>query len=309
VGATALAGYRLGAVTRARLRTAWRGSLAAAALLIAAKAARAIKVPRRAEQLRDVVRSSYRLLGLRGTALLLYHRVGGALPGDERRYTLTPRNALHPLDCRSRTSDADVFNQIFIECTYDNIEELEHAEFVVDCGANCGYSTAYFLTRCPRAEVIAIEPDADNAAMLARNTLAYGSRVQLLRSAIWSHPTALVVSGEIYRDGRAWTRIVREARPGEPNSFQAVDIGTLLRDSTHERISILKVDIEGSEGVVFSAGYESWLPRVDNILIELHDDSPFGDCSSIFRRAIADEGFAISHYGELVVCRRNPRSP
>jgi hypothetical protein len=46
----------------------------------------------------------------------------------------------------------------------------------------------------------------------------------------------------------------------------ATDIGTLLDRSGEQRISVLKVDIEGAERVVFVKNYESWLPKVDNEL-------------------------------------------
>jgi FkbM family methyltransferase len=291
-------------VIRALLRRGSRASLGVIGILVFAKLIRVIRDPRGVQQLIKLLRGSNRLLGARGAARFLCHRFGHALLPKGRLVALAPRNALHPLVCRSGTSDAQVFSQIFLERAYDCVEEYADAQLIVDCGANAGYSTAYFLTACPEADVIAVEPDAENAAMLERNTLAYGARVRVLRSAIWSHPTPLVISDDAYRDGRAWTRQVREADPGDARSFEGVDIGTLLRESSHERISILKIDIEGAEGVVFSSGYESWLPSVDTILIELHNDSLFGDCSAIFHRAIADQGFTVSQSGELTVCTR-----
>ena len=286
-------------------------AVATVTALIAAKAVRVIKDPRGLQQTLRLLRSCYRLLGSRQSCVFLYQRFARRAAANGARFTLTPRNARHALECRSGTSDAQVFSQIFLEGNYDALDGLEGAEFIVDCGANCGYSTAYFLTRCPNATVIAVEPDPENAAMLQRNVRPYGDRVTPVESAIWSQPASLVMSDVPYRDGRAWTKTVRVARPHEPNSIRAVDIGTLLRDSAHDRISILKIDIEGAEAVVFSSGYEAWLPRVDKILIELHDDSPFGDSRRIFNSAIAGEGFTISHRGggELVVCSRDQAKP
>ena len=38
--------------------------------------------------------------------------------------------------------------------------------FILDCGANVGYTSAYLLTRFPTAFLIAIEPDPGNAEIL-----------------------------------------------------------------------------------------------------------------------------------------------
>lgn len=77
---------------------------------------------------------------------------------------------------------------------------------------------------------------------------------------------------------------------------------SLLRESGLDRISILKMDVEGAEAVVFAKNYESWLPFVDNIVIELHDHSSFGRASDIVLNAIYCKSFNISRYGELTVC-------
>jgi hypothetical protein len=71
-----------------------------------------------------------------------------------------------------------------------------------------------------------------------------------------------------------------------------------------ERVSLLKIDIEGAEAVVFNAPNLSWLDRVDNIAIELHDDSQFGMAAPIFWRAVQDRGFSFIKRGELVIGMR-----
>jgi hypothetical protein len=108
----------------------------------------------------------------------------------------------------------------------------------------------------------------------------------------------------LYRDGREWSYQFVECDPTDAAAIPAVDIGTLLRESRAERISLLKMDIEGAEAVVFGASDISWLDRVDNIAIELHDDTAFGDATGIFTAAIAERGFATSRSGELTICRR-----
>jgi hypothetical protein len=84
-----------------------------------------------------------------------------------------------------------------------------------------------------------------------------------------------------------------------------LDIGTILDRSGFERISILKMDIEGAERLVFESNYERWLSRVDNIVIDLED----AECERVFQRAIASEGFEVSTCDCQRVCLRPQRTP
>lgn len=154
--------------------------------------------------------------------------------------------------------------------------------------------------------MIAIEPDAGNFDVLVENLGPYAPRVNALRAGVWSHRTPLAIAETPYRDGREWTTQTKPAGPGEDASFDGVDIASVIGESEHDRISILKVDIEGAEAIVFGENHESWLGLVDNIVIELHDDSAFGSASEVFEQAISGYGFVVSHSGELTVARAEP---
>lgn len=217
-------------------------------------------------------------------------------------HTLLSKCAQFPLVCRPETSDRNVFRQIFIEREYSCLDGLSNVDLVIDCGANVGYSSAYFLTSFPKCKVICIEPDPLNFAVLQKNLAPYGERVKLLNAGVWSHSTGLKILTTPYRDGREWAVQVRECLPEEDPEMQGIDIGTLLDESGLKEVSILKMDIEGAEAVVFSSNYESWLPQVKNIVIELHDDSSFGKASDIVMNALsAYQSFDVSSSGELTV--------
>jgi hypothetical protein len=64
------------------------------------------------------------------------------------------------------------------------------------------------------------------------------------------------------------------------------------------------MDIEGAEGVVFGESAQRWIDRVDNLAIELHDDSYFGDCTGIFSKAITGRGFVVTKHRDVTLCRR-----
>jgi FkbM family methyltransferase len=210
------------------------------------------------------------------------------------------KHARHPLRIRAKTSDIDVFRQLFVHREYRCLDGVRDADLVIDCGANVGFASAYFLSRHPGATVIAVEPDEGNFRQLQRNLAPYSTQARALHTGIWSHPTGLVMSEEPHGDNREWAYTVREARNGEKPAMWATDIGTLLAESGHERISILKIDIEGAEKVVFDAPCP-WLGKVDNLVIELHG----APCEASFFKAIQGEGFAVSTCDELTVCKRS----
>ncbi|NWG87688.1 MAG: FkbM family methyltransferase [Hydrogenophilaceae bacterium] len=217
-------------------------------------------------------------------------------------YALYSKDALYPVLCRPNTSDLDVFDQIFVGREYRCLDDAADVGLIIDCGANVGYSSAYFLSRFGQARIIAIEPDLQNYALLQQNLAPYGNRVDAICSAVWSRPAGLVRSEETAGSGKEWGRTVREARPGETPMMKATDIGTLLAGSGYDHISILKVDIEGAEAAVFAEHFEPWIDKVDNLVIELHSD----ECRSTFMAAIAGRGFSLSECDELTVCKRLP---
>ena len=232
----------------------------------------------------------------------LIQRWHWSVPGSVFR--IHPRATMHPLFGRAGSSDIHAFAQIFIHREYGCLDDLKDVRLVVDCGANIGYSSAYFLSRHPNSRLIAVEPDPENFAMLRRNLAPYGSRVNLIHAGVWSHSTRLTLVESRYRDGREWTKQVRISQPGDKADIEGVAIETLLASSGQKQISILKIDVEGAEAVIFSENCGSWLEKVDTIAIELHDDSVFGKASEVFFTAIEDRNFHVSRSGELTVCRK-----
>jgi FkbM family methyltransferase len=216
-----------------------------------------------------------------------------------------PKTALQPfrvrwvnstLYFRPQSSDFEALYDVLLRREFRCMDHLKDVRLVIDCGANVGYASAYLLSRHPTCHVIAVEPDEGNFALLQKNLQPYGSRVTLLKTGIWSSPAGLVFSEGKHSD---WAVQVREAQPGEVPALQAVDINTILRQSGHQRIDVLKIDIEGSELDVFARHTQPWLSATNNLVIELHSDA----CRRVFHQAIGDQ-FELSTCDELTVCAR-----
>ena len=140
------------------------------------------------------------VFGLRGVAeYLLWSKVSRRMfPASRARHPL----ALHPLWCRWGGSDYFVFNQIFRHPEYACVAGLPRVELVIDCGANAGYSAAYFLSRYPQCRLIAVEPEPGNFALLQRNLAPYGERAKPVHAGVWfAHGGFGAGAGEVW--GRA----------------------------------------------------------------------------------------------------------
>jgi len=211
-------------------------------------------------------------------------------------------DAQYPLLCRLGTSDLATLDQIFGEREYSCFDDLKELDLIIDCGANVGYASAYFLSHFPSARVVAVEPDLENLEMLKKNLSPYSGRFSIVRAGIWSKNVGLRVARVARVKGvmASWAITVREVEPGESADIQAVTIMELLRQGNAARIALLKIDIEGAEAAVFSVDCEPWLSLVDNMSIELHGN----ECRTIFLKAIARQNFEISKAGELTICRR-----
>lgn len=187
-----------------------------------------------------------------------------------------------------------MFRQIYADKEYAPLN-LREPRLIIDCGANVGYAAAYFLDRFPTAHLIAVEPDHGNFQMLERNLARFSGRAELIRGGIWSERGQLVTV--TYGKGREWSTTVRKATANEESDVTAFDIPSLI-PTGHSRISLLKVDIEGSEVELFGNGASNWLPIVDNIAIELHG----AKAERVFFEALSTYDYDLITSGELTMC-------
>lgn len=229
-------------------------------------------------------------LGLIGGVVTLFK----GLTAREGSFRVRVPRAKAKLTLRAGTSDLSVFEQIFVWADYD-LPEVTDPRLIIDGGANIGCAAVYFAVRYPNARIIAIEPDAANFQMLARNTSPYAN-ISLRRAGIWHKRAGLKIENP---DDESWMFRVSETECG-PDTLAAITIADLLYESGAARIDLLKLDIEGAEREVFSFGYQQWLGQVNVLVIELHDHYKPG-CEAAFYAAVSNYDFAQTRKGENVI--------
>jgi FkbM family methyltransferase len=111
-------------------------------------------------------------------------------------------------------------------------------------------------------QIIAVEPDPNNAALVRQNLELNGIAGQVLEAAIGpKDAVARFESSEVSNLGRL----------SETGSIivPMISVGTIIQRFAVTRFALIKIDIEGGEQELFD-GPTEWLTHTDAIIIEFH---------------------------------------
>lgn len=227
-------------------------------------------------------------LGLQSALIYMLRRIQNKLSKKSKLVSLSTPLAEFQLNARLGSSDFDVFYQIFIQREYREMTAVEsEIKWIIDCGANVGYSAAYFASRFKNATVIALEPDPENFAILVKNIEPYQGRLIAVQAGIWHSDGELVLVKGEFGDGREWASQTRMVSKGEKADVIVYGIKTIMSQFNINVIDILKIDIEGAELDLFSMQVSEWLPYVNQLVIELHGS----ECVHSFYSALKETDF------------------
>jgi FkbM family methyltransferase len=240
----------------------------------------------------------FRRFGFMQGLLVGVQTIGPRLAGRNHLTAIRLPGIRAPLYLRARTSDLRAFQQVFIDGDHDVGPRLA-PRTIIDAGANVGFASVAFANRYPDAQIIALEVDAENYAILQRNVAPYPN-VRPLRAGLWSHQAYLKITNPT---GESWAFRVSEANASDTDRIEAMGIADICTLCNVDRIDLLKVDIEGSELEVFSRNIEPWIDRVAFLMIELHDHLNPG-CSAAVDRATEGRLTKGTPFGEYHVFSR-----
>jgi FkbM family methyltransferase len=204
--------------------------------------------------------------------------------GTSDTVTIRPRCLSKPFTLRRKGSDYLVLRQVLGGSVYDSFRIVTDG-MIIDAGANIGIASARLATLYPARTIVAIEPDSDNFSLLTANTASYGNII-CIKGAVWPHNSRLAI---INPEKDSWELAVKECPDGP---IQGYTVSTLLEHCSAPRCALLKLDIEGSEAYLFSTP-QSWLDKVDRMLIECHDSIQPG-VTTLVKSAV---GEAFEHVG------------
>lgn len=247
-----------------------------------------------------------------------YKRLGSG--AGTMRVRVTGERGQANIRLREGTSDWMTFDQVFVDEDYDlrslprygdvvrayrAIRASGKAPLIVDLGANIGLSALYFSLTWPDARIVAVEPDAENFALLSAN-VAQSPSIEPRCAAAASSTGSLAIL-----DPGADKNAVRTATAasGKGPTVDAVPVSAIVQARAGDCAPfIAKIDIEGAEAELFSANLE-WIDAFPLIVIELHDWLYPGERTSRnFLKAISERDRDFVYLDENIFSIRNERS-
>ena len=204
-----------------------------------------------------------------------------------------------PLFLRGGTTDIEVFMQVIFNQEY-KIHFSFQPEYIMDLGANVGYTAVHFANRFPNSKIISVEPESENYNLLVKNTEHYKNVIPV-KAGVWNKSTSLkIVNDKV----ASWGFMVVECDKNDEGALPAVSITDLMKTYNFPHIDILKIDIEGSEKELFEQDYDFWLSKTKLMLVETHDGMRKGAAKSLFK-ALENYDYHLSTSGENLLIRFN----
>lgn len=201
---------------------------------------------------------------------------------------------------RDYSSDLDVLDEVSVRQVYAPLRALcPKPRYIVDCGANAGYSSLFFLHMFPASKLLAIEPDRGNFDVCCANLSRYieEGRATVIRAALWKSNKEVLIAST----GPEWARVVADTSsmtPGASEGVPGYSLDRLFQLSDFPEIDLLKIDIEGAEREVFASGLaREVLCNVNSIAIELHGP----DCEAAFYSAVRHKDYTFTSSGAYVL--------
>jgi FkbM family methyltransferase len=178
---------------------------------------------------------------------------------------------------------------------YQRIVATGNTPLIIDCGANIGLASLYFSMTFPAAEVLAVEPEAQNCD-IARKNCSGASSIKLVNAAVGSEDGYVGIEDDSC-DNNAF-RTVRGV--GHDDRIEMISINTLLSRNPNSVPFLIKIDIEGFEEDLFAAD-TGWIERFPILIIETHDWMLPGEANSNnFLREISLHDRDFIHRGENI---------
>jgi FkbM family methyltransferase len=202
----------------------------------------------------------------------LYHQKGfrRASPAPRHiRFRLDPPlGEIHLAVRDNRGADQLVFGEVLIKRDYQIDIAAPHT--ILDLGGNIGLATLYFGRRWPNARIAVVEPIPTNITILRENlalnditATVFANAVGVTNGVVTMALANLDCSHHIVADGQS-------AGPRGGLTVEALTIPTMLERLGWDRVSLLKMDIEGYEAELFRS-QPDWLLRVDAVCLEAFD--------------------------------------
>ena len=186
-----------------------------------------------------------------------------------------------------RIQDIPIFYEVMMEKVYHVPQEwIPECATFVDLGAHVGCTSVYFQQYHHIGTYLSVEPSAENFFVLQRNAALYP--IICINKAIFDKNEMVKIDSSSLKGQNHHLSEVTGAE------VDGISMDSLMKEYHINTIDLLKIDIEGTENILFK-NKPDWLKSVRIILIELHGDY-----------TVADLKNDISPYGFEIISSENP---
>ncbi|MER5214834.1 FkbM family methyltransferase [Streptomyces sp. NPDC002838] len=221
----------------------------------------------------------------------------------------------------NRTETDFLYREIFTENAYFRHGiTLPAGAVVVDVGANIGMFTLRAARHSPGARVIAVEPVAELAEAVALNAELHQVDATVLHHALGSaegeteftfYPNNSVMSGRFAdtcedvavlkgylltghnaEKGTQLDRLVADRMRAEHRRVRVTTLARVADELGLQRIDLLKIDVEKAEAEVLEGIGDALWPRIERIVMEVHDVD--GRLDAVLKE-LRSRGFDVAH--------------
>lgn len=214
---------------------------------------------------------------------LLSERALAKILARPRHQPFNLKLAGHPFQVVDSLSFYWSYREIFGNSLYQ-FPDSPASPRILDCGANLGLASLFFLRTYPACRLTALEPDPCLFPILRNNLQPHQSPdTQLLNVAL----TGQAGTYDFYQQGADAGRL-RHPWPGLPGSPAKVR-GIQLDDLLSQPVDFLKIDIEGGEVEVLSACKH--LRQAHYVFIEYHSFQGHPQELDVILSLLSREGF------------------
>jgi len=165
-----------------------------------------------------------------------------------------------------------IFRQVFVRHAYYFETSVANPR-IIDCGGNIGMTVLYSKYLYPSAAITVFEPSREVLAVLQRNLERNAIKdVTIVPAAVSGQKgKALIYPRGAAACGNTLDKSLVTESPGK-NSYEAYEVDTVrLSEYVHEDVDMLKLDIEGSEGIVMhELSTSGALLKIKQVIMEYH---------------------------------------
>ncbi|QIL40665.1 FkbM family methyltransferase [Pedobacter sp. HDW13] len=168
-------------------------------------------------------------------------------------------------------ADTFIISEVFEHNCYF-LSSTQPIRTILDLGANAGFTTVYLSKLFPQAQIACIEPINTNIDVLKQNIGLNDIKAKVIEAAVSINDGYLqmALSNKDYGHKVEDIEFGKQLLNSKVYEVKGVSIPTVLADYQWEQIDLLKIDIEGYEGVLLTQNNE-WLSKTNTIIIEIHE--------------------------------------